>query len=107
MGFFGTLVLYYLLHHFFVVNQKTKDAEEALEYNEVSFLSNIRLNAFYQSFKQLDNVNNQLNIAFLNDFEWQHENIELRPDNLSYPILTVEPDEVENFVVIAEFLQLV
>ncbi len=56
------------MYRSFLVNQNSKDAEEVLEYNEVSFLSNIRLNAFDQSFKQLDNVNDQLNIAFLNDF---------------------------------------
>lgn len=56
------------MYRSFLINQNSKDAEEALEYNEVSFLSNIRLNAFDQSFRQLDNVNDQLNIAFLNDF---------------------------------------
>ncbi len=39
------------------------------------------------------------------EFEWGHEKIELRPENRDYPILTVNPDEVEDFVVIAEFLQ--
>jgi len=56
------------MYRSFLVDQNSKDSEEALEYNEVSFLSNIRLNAFDQSFRQLDSVNDQLNIAFLNDF---------------------------------------
>lgn len=66
------------MYRSFLVNQDSKDAEEALEYNEVSFLSNIRLNAFDQSFKQLDNVNDQLNIAFLNDFVSSKAKLEFR-----------------------------
>lgn len=56
------------MYRSFLVDQNSKDSEDALEYNEVSFLSNIRLNAFDQSFRQIDSVNDQLNIAFLNDF---------------------------------------
>ncbi|MBF0266090.1 MAG: DEAD/DEAH box helicase family protein [Gammaproteobacteria bacterium] len=41
------------------------------------------------------------------EYEWGHEKIELRPDNKDYPVLTIEPDEADDFVVIAEFLQVV
>jgi len=51
---------------------------KALEYNEVSFLSNIRLNAFDQSFKQLESVNDKFNIAFLNDFVSSKATVEFR-----------------------------
>lgn len=66
------------MYRSFLVDQNSKDSEEALEYNEVSFLSNIRLNAFDQSFRQLDNVNDQLNIAFLNDFVSSKAKLEFR-----------------------------
>ncbi|MCU7819048.1 MAG: S24 family peptidase, partial [gamma proteobacterium symbiont of Lucinoma myriamae] len=39
------------------------------------------------------------------EFEWAHEKIELRPENPDYPVLTVEPDEAEDFTIIAEFIQ--
>jgi phage repressor protein C with HTH and peptisase S24 domain len=35
-----------------------------------------------------------------NENEWQHEKIELRPDSKDYPILTIKPDEAEDFTVI-------
>lgn len=73
------------MYRAFLVNQNNQDAEEALEYNEVSFLSNIRLNAFDQSFKQLDTVNDQLNIAFLNDFVSSKAKIEFRKQLLEEP----------------------
>lgn len=41
------------------------------------------------------------------EFEWEHEKIELRPENPDYPVLIVEPDEAEDFIVIAEFLQVI
>jgi len=41
------------------------------------------------------------------EFDWEHEKIELKPENTDYPVLIIEPDEAEDFVVIAEFLQLV
>jgi len=41
------------------------------------------------------------------EYEWEHEKIELRPENPDYPVLIVDPDEAESFVVIAEFIQLV
>lgn len=74
------------MYRSFLVNQNSKDAEEALEYNEVLFLSNIRLNAFEQSFKQLDNVNDQLNIAFLNDFVSSKAKLSFRKQLLSEAI---------------------
>ena len=81
------------MYRSFLVNQNSKDAEEALEYNEVSFLSNIRLNAFDQSFKQLDNVNDQLNIAFLNDFVSSKAKLEFRKQLLtqSYGLFDYHP----------------
>ncbi len=81
------------MYRAFLINQSTQDAEEALEYNEVSFLSNIRLNAFDQSFKQLDTVNDQLNIAFLNDFVSSKAKIEFRKQLLeeSYPLFDFHP----------------
>ena len=66
------------MYRAFLISQNSKEAEEALEYNEVSFLSNIRLNAFDQSFKQLDSVNDKFNIAFLNDFVSSKSKIEFR-----------------------------
>jgi SOS-response transcriptional repressor LexA len=42
-----------------------------------------------------------------NEFEWKHEKIELRPENPEYPVLTIEPDDADNFYVIAEFLQVI
>lgn len=71
------------MYRSFLINQDSKDAEEALEYNEVSFLSNIRLSAFDQSFKQLDNINDQINIAFLNDFVSSKAKLEFRKQLLS------------------------
>ena len=41
------------------------------------------------------------------EFEWEHEKIELIPENKKYPVLTVDPDEADDFVVIAEFLQII
>lgn len=41
------------------------------------------------------------------EFEWEHEKIELRPENPDYSVLSVEPDEADNFHVIAEFLQVI
>ena len=81
------------MYRSFLVNQDSKNAEEALEYNEVSFLSNIRLNAFDQSFKQLDNVNDQLNIAFLNDFVSSKAKLEFRNQLLevSYGLFEYHP----------------
>lgn len=81
------------MYRSFLVNQNSKDAEEALEYNEVSFLSNIRLNAFDQSFKQLDNVNDQLNIAFLSDFVSSKAKLEFRKQllNQSYSLFDYHP----------------
>lgn len=81
------------MYRSFLVNQNSKDAEEALEYNEVSFLSNIRLNAFDQSFKQLDNVNDQLNIAFLSDFVSSKAKLEFRKQllNQSYSFFDYHP----------------
>ena len=73
------------MYRAFLVNQDSKDAEEALEYNEVSFLSNIRLSAFDQSFKQLDTVNDQLNIAFLNDFVSSKAKLEFSEQKLKEP----------------------
>lgn len=81
------------MYRSFLVKQNSKDAEEALEYNEVSFLSNIRLNAFDQSFKQLDNVNDQLNIAFLNDFVSSKAKLVFRNQllNESYDLFDYHP----------------
>ncbi|MFA6195313.1 MAG: FtsK/SpoIIIE domain-containing protein [Sulfurimonas sp.] len=81
------------MYRSFLVNQDSKDAEEALEYNEVSFLSNIRLNAFDQSFKQLDNVNDQINIAFLNDFVSSKAKLEFRKQllNQSHSLFDYHP----------------
>jgi S-DNA-T family DNA segregation ATPase FtsK/SpoIIIE len=81
------------MYRAFLVNQNSKDAEEALEYNEISFLSNIRLNAFDQSFKQLDNVNDQLNIAFLNDFVSSKAKLEFRKQVLdkSFSLFNYHP----------------
>lgn len=70
------------MYRAFLISQNSKEAEEALEYNEVSFLSNIRLNAFDQSFKQLDSVNDKFNIAFLNDFVSSKSKIEFREKKL-------------------------
>ena len=39
------------------------------------------------------------------EFEWQHEIIELRPENPDYPVLTIESDDSNDFAVIAEFVQ--
>jgi len=66
------------MYRAFLISQNSKEAEEVLEYNEVSFLSNIRLNAFDQSFRQLDSVNDRFNIAFLNDFVSSKSKIEFR-----------------------------
>jgi len=71
------------MYRAFLISQNSKEAEEALEYNEVSFLSNIRLNAFDQSFKQLDSVNDKFNIAFLNDFVSSKSKIEFREQKLN------------------------
>lgn len=81
------------MYRSFLVNQNSKDAEEALEYNEVSFLSNIRLSAFDQSFKQLDSVNDQLNIAFLNDFVSSKAKLEFSEQKLdmTYPLFDYHP----------------
>jgi len=81
------------MYRSFLVNQDSKDAEEALEYNEVSFLSNIRLNAFDQSFKQLDNVNDQINITFLNDFVSSKAKLEFRKQllDISYNLFDYHP----------------
>jgi S-DNA-T family DNA segregation ATPase FtsK/SpoIIIE len=81
------------MYRSFLVNQNSKDAEEALEYNEVSFLSNIRLNAFDQSFKQLDSVNDQINIAFLNDFVSSKAKLEFSEQKLkeTYPLFDYHP----------------
>ncbi len=81
------------MYRSFLVNQDSSNSEEALEYNEVSFLSNIRLNAFDQSFKQLDNVNDQLNIAFLNDFVSSKAKLEFRNQLLevSYDLFEYHP----------------
>ncbi|MDD3645615.1 MAG: FtsK/SpoIIIE domain-containing protein, partial [Bacteroidales bacterium] len=45
---------------------------------------NIRLNAFDESFKQLDTVNDQLNIAFLNDFVSSKAKVEFRPQRFNH-----------------------
>lgn len=81
------------MYRSFLINQNSKDAEEALEYNEVSFLSNIRLNAFDQSFKQLDSVNDKFNIAFLNDFISSKAKLEFREQLLetAYPLFDYHP----------------
>ncbi len=81
------------MYRAFLISQNAQGAEEALEYNEVSFLSNIRLNAFDQSFKQLDNVNDQINIAFLNDFVSSKATLEFRKQLLeeSYPLFDFHP----------------
>lgn len=81
------------MYRSFLVDQNSKDSEEALEYNEVSFLSNIRLNAFDQSFKQLDSVNDQLNIAFLNDFVSSKAKLEFRNQilDISYDLFDYHP----------------
>jgi len=81
------------MYRSFLVDQNSKDSEEALEYNEVSFLSNIRLNAFDQSFKQLDSVNDQLNIAFLNDFVSSKAKLEFRSQvlDISYDLFDYHP----------------
>lgn len=81
------------MYRAFLVNQDSKEAEESLEYNEVSFLSNIRLNAFDQSFKQLNNVNDQLNIAFLNDFVSSKSKLVFRNQILkeNYPLFDFHP----------------
>ncbi len=81
------------MYRSFLVDQNSKDSEEALEYNEVSFLSNIRLNAFDQSFKQLDSVNDQLNIAFLNDFVSSKAKLEFRNQilDVSYDLFDYHP----------------
>lgn len=41
------------------------------------------------------------------EFEWVHEEIELRPDNQEYPILTVASDDAADFFVVAEFIQVI
>ncbi len=81
------------MYRAFLISQNSKEAEEALEYNEVSFLSNIRLNAFDQSFKQLDSVNDKFNIAFLNDFVSSKSKIEFREQKLKeqYPLFEYHP----------------
>ncbi len=81
------------MYRSFLINQNSKDTEEALEYNEVSFLSNIRLNAFDQSFKQLDSVNDKFNIAFLNDFVSSKAKLEFREQLLetAYPLFNYHP----------------
>jgi len=81
------------MYRAFLISQNSKEAEEALEYNEVSFLSNIRLNAFDQSFKQLDSVNDKFNIAFLNDFVSSKSKIEFREQLLKekYPLFEYHP----------------
>jgi len=81
------------MYRAFLISQNSKEAEEALEYNEVSFLSNIRLNAFDQSFKQLDSVNDKFNIAFLNDFVSSKSKIEFREQKLDekYPLFEYHP----------------
>jgi S-DNA-T family DNA segregation ATPase FtsK/SpoIIIE len=81
------------MYRAFLISQNSKEAEEALEYNEVSFLSNIRLNAFDQSFKQLDSVNDKFNIAFLNDFVSSKSKIEFREQKLEekYPLFEYHP----------------
>lgn len=66
------------MYRSFLVDQNNKYSEETLEYNEISFLSNIRINAFDQSFKQLENINDQLNIAFINDFVSSKATVEFR-----------------------------
>ena len=38
------------------------------------------------------------------EFEWVHEEIELRPDNQEYPILKVASDDTADFFVVAEFI---
>jgi len=81
------------MYRAFLISQNSKEAEEAIEYNEVSFLSNIRLNAFDQSFKQLDSVNDKFNIAFLNDFVSSKSKIEFREQKLDkkYPLFEYHP----------------
>jgi S-DNA-T family DNA segregation ATPase FtsK/SpoIIIE len=81
------------MYRAFLISQNSKEAEEALEYNEVSFLSNIRLNAFDQSFKQLYSVNDKFNIAFLNDFVSSKSKIEFREQKLEekYPLFEYHP----------------
>lgn len=81
------------MYRSFLINQNSNDAEEALEYNEVSFLSNVRLNAFDQSFKQLDSVNDKFNIAFLNDFVSSKAKLEFREQLLetAYPLFDYHP----------------
>ena len=81
------------MYRAFLISQNSKEAEEALEHNEVSFLSNIRLNAFDQSFKQLDSVNDKFNIAFLNDFVSSKSKIEFREQLLKekYPLFEYHP----------------
>jgi len=81
------------MYRAFLISQNSQEAEEALEYNEVSFLSNIRLNAFDQSFKQLDSVNDKFNIAFLNDFVSSKSKIEFREQKLKeqYPLFEYHP----------------
>lgn len=81
------------MYRSFLVDQNSKDSEEVLEYNEVSFLSNIRLNAFDQSFKQLDSVNDQLNIAFLNDFVSSKAKLEFKNQilDVSYNLFDYHP----------------
>ena len=41
------------------------------------------------------------------EFDWGHEKIELRPENPEYPVLSIGPDDADNFHVIAEFLQVI
>jgi len=41
------------------------------------------------------------------EFEWEHEIIELRPENSEYPVLSIGPDDADSFHVIAEFLQVI
>ncbi len=71
------------MYRSFLINQDSKESEDALYLNEVSFLSNIRLNAFDQSFKQLDTINDQINIAFLNDFVSSKAKLEFRKQLLN------------------------
>jgi hypothetical protein len=41
------------------------------------------------------------------EFEWAHQKIELKPDNQEYPVLVIEPDNAEDFFVVAEFIQVI
>jgi len=41
------------------------------------------------------------------EFDWEHDEIELRPDNKEYPILKIEPEDTLDVFVVAEFIQVV